>query len=265
MELYKELGKKGKEEMQELIKINTNNEQILVSARELHEFLEVGTQYTKWFERMAEYGFEANQDYIAISQKRLTAQGNETTFTDHQLTVGMAKELCMLQRNEKGKEARKYFIEVEKKYKEQSQPVFAVPTTLKEALLLAVKQQEEIEKRDYLISELKPKADYMDRILKSKSLVTVNQIAKDYGMSAQALNKKLHELGVQYKQSDQWLLYQKHCNKGYTHSETFQIEDVVGFEKVVMRTKWTQKGRLFLYDLLKANGILPEIEQEYEA
>ena len=102
----------------ELIKITTNeNGEQLVSGRELHEFLEVGTQYTKWFERMKEYGFVGNTDFTAISQKRLTAQGNETTYTDHAMTLDMAKEISMIQRTEKGKQARLYFIEVEKQYK----------------------------------------------------------------------------------------------------------------------------------------------------
>lgn len=97
----------------QVINDNENNRQ-LVSGRELHEFLEVGTQYSKWIERMSEYGFDVNIDYIAISQKRLTAQGNETNYIDHQLTIEMAKEISMLQRTEKGKQARQYFIQLEK-------------------------------------------------------------------------------------------------------------------------------------------------------
>lgn len=136
----------------------------------------------------------------------------------------------------------------------------SIPTNMVEALTLALEQAKTIEVQKQVIGELKPKADYVDKILKSKSLVTITQIAKDYGMSGQTLNKKLHELGVQYKQSDQWLLYMKHHAKGYTSSETIDLSEVNGVEKVVMNTKWTQKGRLFLYELLKENGILPTIE-----
>lgn len=136
-----------------------------------------------------------------------------------------------------------------------------VPTNMIEALTLALEQAKTIEVQNQVIGELKPKADYVDRILKSKSLVTITQIAKDYGLSGQALNGLLHDLGVQYKQSNQWLLYQKHQAKGYTQSETFVIDDVPGAEKVVMNTKWTQKGRLFLYELLKENDVLPVIER----
>ncbi|MCE4970233.1 phage antirepressor KilAC domain-containing protein [Staphylococcus chromogenes] len=111
------------------------------------------------------------------------------------------------------------------------------------------------------IAEYEPKASYLDTILNNKSLVTVGQIAKDYGMSAQALNKLLHDLKVQYKQSGQWLLYSNLHDKGYTHSSTTEIEHKDGSTSVRMNTKWTQKGRLFIYDLLKENDILPTIEQ----
>lgn len=111
------------------------------------------------------------------------------------------------------------------------------------------------------IAEYEPKASYLDTILNNKSLVTVGQIAKDYGMSAQALNKLLHELKVQYKQSGQWLLYSNLHAKGYTHSSTTEIEHKDGSTSVRMNTKWTQKGRLFIYELLKDNDIIPTIEQ----
>jgi len=116
--------------------------------------------------------------------------------------------------------------------------------------------------KDQVISELKPKADYTDTILKNKGLVTITQIAKDYGMSGQEMNTVLHEHGVQYKQSEQWLLYAKYQNKGYTHSETINITRKDGRPDITMNTKWTMKGRLFIYGLLKKSGVLPVIEQK---
>lgn len=143
-----------------------------------------------------------------------------------------------------------------------------LPTNYKEALLQLVAQVEANEKlelenkmKDQQLNELKPKADYYDQILQSKSLVLISQIAKDYGYGAPTMNKKLHELGVQYKQGGQWLLYSKYQNKGYTHSRTINITRSDGRSDVRMQTEWTQKGRLFLYELLKKNGILPIIEQ----
>lgn len=113
-----------------------------------------------------------------------------------------------------------------------------------------------------IIGELKPKADYTTMILQNKGLVTITQIAKDYGISGRKMNAILHDLGVQYKQSDQWLLYSEYHDKGYTHSSTVEITRKDGSQDVVMNTKWSQKGRLFLYNLLKAEkGMLPIIER----
>ncbi|HBG3536985.1 TPA: phage antirepressor KilAC domain-containing protein [Clostridioides difficile] len=157
------------------------------------------------------------------------------------------------------------FEEMEKVLKEQ-QP--KLPTTYKEALQHLIEQVEVNEKlqleskiKDQVINELKPKADYTDTILKSDSLVTITQIAKDYGMSGTEMNKLLHKLKVQYKQSGQWLLYKEHQGKSYTHSDTIEIIRSNGTIGSKMTTKWTQKGRLFLYDLLRANNILPDIEK----
>lgn len=113
-----------------------------------------------------------------------------------------------------------------------------------------------------IIGELKPKADYTDKILKSKSTMTVTAIAKDYGMSAIELNKILHDLKIQYKQSGQWFLYEKYQRCGYTHSKTTEYIRRDGSVGSNLNTEWTQKGRLFLYDKLKEYGIIPTIEKE---
>ena len=105
-------------------------------------------------------------------------------------------------------------------------------------------------------------ARYFDIILESKGAVRVTQIAADYGMRARKFNAILHDLGVQYKVNGQWILYKKHIGKGYVDSSTFDYKDKNGQDQVNMTTTWTQKGRLFLYELLKANDILPLIEQE---
>lgn len=108
------------------------------------------------------------------------------------------------------------------------------------------------------IAEMQPKASYYDLILQNKNTVPITQIAKDYGMSGRKFNELLHELGVQYKFRKTWLLYQHYAECGYTQSRTYAIDE----SRSVMHTYWTQKGRLFLYDLLKNEGILPVIEQE---
>ena len=252
--------------MDNLIKISVNEEQEqVVSGRELHEFLEVGTQYTKWFERKVEkYGFIENIDFATISQNRLTAQGNETTYKEHILKLSMAKELAMLENNEKGKQARMYFIRCEEEYKKQRQNM--LPQTYIQALERLLESEKEKERlklentqQKQQLIEYEPKVTYYDLVLKSPNLITITLIAKDYGKSGQWLNKFLNEQGIQYKQSGTWLLYQKYAELGYTKSETY-IDEETGFTK--LNTKWTQKGRLFIYDLLKSNGYLPLIEME---
>lgn len=112
------------------------------------------------------------------------------------------------------------------------------------------------------IAEMQPKATYYDVVLKCKDAVNISVIAKDYGWSAQKMNEYLHQKGVQYKQSDIWLLYQKYAGCGYTKTNTHIYEDSCGKEHTKVHTKWTQKGRLFIYSLLKADGIVPQIEME---
>lgn len=115
------------------------------------------------------------------------------------------------------------------------------------------------------IEEMQPKVTYYDIVLNCKDLVTVNTIAKDYGRSAVWLNKWLHEHGVQYKQGKMWHLYQRYAEKGYTQSKTYAIPAELTEGKAKALTCWTPKGRLFIYNLLKENDILPLIEQEVDA
>lgn len=173
---------------------------------------------------------------------------------------------------------------------------YTVPQTFAAALMLAAKQQMEIEEmqkniearkaeeqrllvenaqKDETITEqgeqiiklssdimkMQPKVDYCDKILSSTSLVTTTQIAQDYGMSAVSFNKKLSELRIQRKVNKQWILYAPYLSCGYVDSVPHDITKSDGTVKVVFNTEWTQKGRLFLYEKLKANNIVPLIEK----
>lgn len=140
--------------------------------------------------------------------------------------------------------------------------------TIEQALLnpdtliqLATTIKEEREARmiaEQRVAEYEPKIDYLDMILSSEDTVTTTQIAADYGMSARQLNEILHKLGIQRKVGKQWLLYKAHMNKGFTRSHTNEIPKIDGGVKVVMNTKWTQKGRLFIYNMLKDEGYIPQ-------
>ncbi|MRI73497.1 phage antirepressor [Enterococcus mundtii] len=137
-----------------------------------------------------------------------------------------------------------------------------VPQSFAQALRLAADLEEKNQLLEQQIAEYEPKISYLDTILSSTDTVATSQIAADYGMSAIALNKLLNHLGVQHKVGGQWILYRKHMNQGYTKSHTSEISKADGSLKVVMNTKWTQKGRVFIYNLLIAEGYYPQMDLE---
>lgn len=237
--------------MNEIIKIDSDNK---VSGRELHEFLEVGRDFTTWMKQMIGYGFSEHVDYEVYTQSGENPSGGRPSV-DYRMTIEMAKEICMIQRTDRGKQARQYFIQVENDWNSPDK-IMARALVMSQKLLDTTRL--ELAQSKQIINELQPKASYYDLILQSKSLMSVSKIAKDFGKSAVWLNRKLEEKKVQYSQSGVWLLYQKYADKGYTQSTTHAIDD----ERSKLLTKWTQKGRLFIYELLKGDGILPLIEQQ---
>ena len=241
--------------MNELIKVKTNDQmEPVISGRELHEFLGIDTPYTMWFKRMTEYGFSEGTDFITILLESTGGRPSE----GHALKLDMAKEISMIQRNEKGKEARQYFIAIEKEYN-SPEKIMARALRIADETINTLKLETKI--KDQQIAELSPKATYYDLVLQSKDLITITAIAQDYGLTAQKLNQLLEEKGVQYKQSGMWLLKGRYKDSGYTFSKTNPYSDN-GEIKTKLHTYWTQAGRLFIYDLLKQMGILPVIEQE---
>ena len=246
--------------MNELINVTLNdNHEPVVSGRQLHETLGVKTRYNDWFNRMIEFGFTENEDYLAITQKRVTAQGNATHQTDHVIKLDMAKEIAMIQRTEKGKAVRQYFIQVEKDFNSPEK-------IMARALLMADKKIKLLEnENENLLIELEEatkNADYLDLILQTKDSLTITQIAQDYGMSARKMNQLLKQERIQRIVNGQWVLYAKYIGKGYISSRTFDYVGKDGKPHSTMTTVWTQLGRRFIYDKLKAIDILPIIEQE---
>ena len=138
----------------------------------------------------------------------------------------------------------------------------AVFTTLKEEREKRLLLENAVAVQKQQIAEMQPKAAYYDVVLKCKDAVNISVIAKDYSWSARRMNEYLHRKGVQFKQGDIWLLYQKYAGCGYTKTNTHVYEDGCGNKHTKVHTKWTQKGRLFIYSLLKADRIYPQIEME---
>lgn len=133
-------------------------------------------------------------------------------------------------------------------------------TTLKEEKAKRLEAEQQCEAQKQIIGEMEKKVSYLDLILSSTSTMTITQIAQDYGMSGQKMNKLLHGLRIQYKVGDQWILYAEYKDKCYVSSETIHFVTSEGIPCTTLNTKWTQKGRLFLYDILKKEGILPKME-----
>ena len=248
--------------MDELIKITTNEVgEPTVLGRELHEFLGVTTRYNDWFPRMVEYGFTEGKDFNLLKNEQVRFEGNrEVTreLLDHLLTIDMAKELAMIQRTERGKQARQYFIQVEKDYN-SPEKIMARALRIAEKELSTLRLETKVQAQQ--IAELQPKATYYDLILQCPSLLSVTEIAKDYGLSAKGLNMILHDNGIQYSQSGVWFLYAKYQDKGYTSTKTQNYNRPDGTQGSRVHTYWTQKGRLFLYGLLKDLGHLPLVER----
>lgn len=248
--------------MKELIKVDYNSERPTVNGRELHESLQVKTAYKDWFPRMCEYGFEEGKDFCSI----LSESTGGRPATNHQLTIDMAKQLCMIQRTELGQMFRKYFIQIEEQWN-SPETVMARAVQFANTKLAVVENENlkllnTVALQSQQIAEMKPKVSYYDVVLNCKDLLSMRAIAKDYGKSAQWMNNFLHDLGVQFKQSDIWLLYQKYAEEGYTSTKTHNYLGTDGANHSKVHTYWTQKGRLFIYDLMKQNGIYLLIEQE---
>lgn len=236
--------------MESLIKIEERNGEQLVSGRDLHEFLEIGTQFSKWFDRMCEYGFSETKDYIAISQKRLTAQGNETTYTDYLMKISMAKELSMLQRNERGKQAREYFIKCEEAWNSEDM-VLARALQIQNKKILGYK--EHIEVLENKIKEDAPRVSFAETIEKASNCILVREFSKIIAnegihLGEKSLYKWFREKGFIFKNSTEPM--QSAVQRGLFKVSERVIKAVTG-DIVRSTTKITGKGQIYFLGLLK--------------
>lgn len=239
--------------MNELIKVVYDNDRPTVSGRELHEKLEIATQYTKWFERMAEYGFAEKEDYIAISQKRLTAQGNETTFTDHQLTLEMAKQICMIQRTETGKRYREYFLEIEKMW---NSPEYVMARAVKMSDRKIALLSGQLAEANKQIEEAKPKIEYYDTIASSEGLTSIRETAKLFDVREKDF-KALLLATYLYRDAHKRMMPRAEYmneNAAFAVCETV-ITTPVG-SRTTVYTKITPRGRQLLHAACRKKGLI---------
>lgn len=220
--------------MNELIKVkvNKNNEQV-VSGRDLHEFLEINTPYVKWFNRMLEYGFEENIDYLVTDIFVHNSKGGRQTQIDHILKMDMAKEICMIQRTEKGRKARRYFIEIEKAWNDPQKVLERVTNVQKRENILVSKHKRQRPLLNYIL-------DYMDfgdvdfmasmynispemllRILEKENLIYFNQFERKYYLN----NDNRQTEGFLIKDDwDEWALSKIFLLKIYEVMEQYGIK-----------------------------------------
>ena len=219
--------------MKELIKINGNN---TISGRELYDFLQVETPFKKWIDRMIEYGFVEGTDFWTKMSKSTGGR----PATEYELTISMAKELSMVQRNERGKQARLYFIECERRLKEQQKP--ALPD-FTDPVIAARAWADEVEKKQLAeakVAELQPKADFYDAAASSESLFSMADVAKvlDMGIGRNKLFKFLREKKI--LQGDN-LPYQRFVDAGYF--KVVEGKFMAGDNVVISKTTYVkQKG-----------------------
>lgn len=249
--------------MNEVISVNFDTQ--TVSARKLHKALGIEKRFSAWFETNSK-SFIENEDFRGVYLK---VQGNQYGGTqdlqDYELSVDMAKHICLMSKTEKGKECRQYLIDLEKAWNTPEQ-VMARALKLANSTIDSLKDRckflgGQVIEQQKMIEEMQPKASYYDLVLQCKDLIATSVIAKDYGMSATSFNKLLHELKIQYKQCGVWLLYSDYQKCGYMKSKTHNYSDESGVQHSKQHSYWTQKGRLFLYEKLKEKDILPLIEQ----
>lgn len=223
--------------MNELIKINYESDRPTVLARDLHEFLEVKTAYKDWFPRMCEYGFAEGEDYCSFLSDRSDGLPGKPR-QDAQLTIDMAKEICMLQRNEKGKQARQYFLQLEREWNSPE-------AVMSRALRMAEERLERFKTINANLSVqnaiMQPKAEYFDGLCDRESLTGIRETAKLLGLKQNDFVKWLIDHKYIYRDKRGRLMpYAEHVDSGlFTVKETYNDKtDWTGVQMLI-----TVKGK----------------------
>ena len=235
--------------MNDLIKVNyTESEQPTVSGRELHEALGVETPYHKWFPRMAEYGFAENVDYAVTDKNVHNSNGGKQTVIDHQLTIPMAKEICMIQRSEKGKQFRQYFIEIENRWNTPE-------AVMARALQMANRKIDEIKNANVLLEQKieadKPKVIFADSVSAAKTSILVGDLAKllkqnGVNIGQNRLFEWLRQNGYLIKSgSSKNMPTQKAADMGLFEVKVSTVNNPDGSIRETKTTKVTGKGQVY--------------------
>ena len=219
--------------MNELLKINYEADRITLSARELHKFLELSERFSNWFERMKQYGFVENQDYLGRKVFNTLAKQE---LQDYEITLDMAKEISMIQRNEKGKEARQYFIEVEKQW---NSPERVIARGL-------IESQKMIENLNQQVIEMKPKAEFFDQVASSKTAIQMSEVAKVLNYPNFGRNRLFEFLRNKKVLMANNIPYQKYVDCGYFRVIEQKYTKPNGDTAINIKTLVYQKGINFI-------------------
>ena len=239
--------------MNDLIKIEIKDNQQLVSGRDLHSFLEIGTRYNDWINRIVEkYDFTENKDFIAITQKRVTAQGNETEFENHLMSIATAKEISMVSNTEKGKLARQYFIKCEEAW---NSPEMILARANQIQAKMIEDSTKKIQLLETKIEEMQPKADFYDDVADSNNTCDMQTVAKTLNFKGVGRNNLFEILRdnkiLQYDN----IPYQKYVDRGWFRLiETKYHDKKTSEPRINFKTVVFQKGIEKISNLLKELG-----------
>ncbi len=215
--------------MNEILKVNYNEDRITVSARDLHNYLEASERFSSWFERMTQYGFIEGNDYLGCKVFNTLARQE---LQDYQLTIDAAKEIAMLQRNEKGKEIRKYFIEVEKEW-----------NTLERVMARGLEASKKvIESLNQKLLENKPKIDFYDCVADSKTAIPMEAVAKTLGIHKIGRNNLFKILRDKKILKENNLPYQEYIDRGYFRVVETKYTRASGETCIYIKSLVYQKG-----------------------
>ena len=256
--------------MEELIKVTYGTDAPTVSARDLHEGLEIKTAFKDWFPRMAEYGFETGKDFNMLKNERVQMEGNREVrreIVDYQISVDMAKQICMIHRSEKGKRYREYFLDLEKAWNTPEQ-------VMARALKIADQQIEDLKHNNRLLEQKieadKPKTIFADAVSTSHTSILVGDLAKlicqnGYQIGQKRLFEWLRENGYLVKGgSSKNMPMQRYVELGLFEVKESNVQNPDGSVRITRTTKVTGKGQIYFVNKFVGNVREADAEEETE-